>query len=82
MLPIESCNISINQRVKRELIKRHGRIFYRSVSIYLQSISHHLSGHSLSYLFLEFQLENFEVVGFKEFDSPNNIIYQFTINNQ
>ena len=82
MLPIEPCAITINQRVKREIMKRHGRIFYRAISIYLQSIRHHVSGHSLSYLFLEFQLENFEVVGFKEFDSPNNIIYQFTINNQ
>ena len=79
MLPIEPCTITINSRVKREIMKRHGRIFYRAVSIYLQSIRHHVSGHSLNYLFLELQVENFEVVGFKEFDSPDNIIYQFTV---
>ena len=84
-LPFERCSVSIHPSIKRAFMKRHGRALYRSLSIYLKSIDKHLPGHVIRFLNYEFELDEFEVVGFSEFDIDDLenevLVYSFTINN-
>ncbi len=83
-MKLERCTITINPSIKRALIKRHGRVFYRSLSIYLQSIDRHVSGHAIRYVNFELELDDFEVVGFAEFDIDDleNEVVVYSYNNQ
>ena len=84
-MTLEQCTITMNSSIKRAFVKRHGRVRYRSLSIYLQSIDRHLSGHAIRFVNFELELDEFEVVGFAEFDidelENEVLVYSFTINN-